>query len=309
MATTSQNSINSSTSTQNSSADYEMNIEDKTIKIGKYFDELLKLRLEWNEIDLKISKINHELYNLSHRLTDSERETRESTLKTEIDSLRRDRNKKKIQIAKLNRNIEKEIKKIKNEIENLDTLENVNKFRRMKDDVKESYKLKRRTTQSNRTGFNYMHIDLKNKSISEIESKMKSVKDEVDDLFRTYKNKTKEFIDIKKKYHEEVVRLEDVDKTMSDRFWGRRNFEFNPSINSNNSRERLHIIKGIVKNKTKELEVIEREIEKKLKEEEDLISKHKEEYNEMNWGGRKSIKNKYKAKKNSRKTMKRTSRI
>ena len=38
MATTSQNSINSSTSTQNSSADYEMNIEDKTIKIGEYFD-------------------------------------------------------------------------------------------------------------------------------------------------------------------------------------------------------------------------------------------------------------------------------
>jgi hypothetical protein len=151
-----------------------------------------------------------------------------------------------------------------------------------------------------------MHIDLKKKSISEIESKMKSVKDEVDDLFRTYKNKTKEFIDIKKKFYEEVVRLKDVDKTKRDRSRGRRTFEFNHTINSNNSRERLHIIKGDVKNKTKELEDIEREIEKKLKEEEDLISKHKEEYNEMNWGGRKSIKNKYKAKKNSRKTMKRS---
>jgi predicted nucleic acid-binding Zn-ribbon protein len=301
MATTSQNSINSSTSTQNSSADYEMNIEDKTIKIGEYFDKLLKLRLDWNEIDLKISKKNYKLYNLS----DSERETRESTLTTEIVTLRRNRNKKNRQIEKLNTKIEKKMKEIKNEIENLDKLENVNKFRRMIDNIQERSKLKR-TTQSNRTGFNSMHIDLKKKSISKIESKMKSVKDELDDLFRTYKNKTKEFIDIKKKFYEEVVRLEDVDKTMSDRFWGRRNFEFNHTINSNNSRERLNIIKGIVKNKTKELQDIEREIEEKLKEEQDLISKRKEEYNEMNWGGRKSIKNKYKAKKNNRKTMKRS---
>jgi hypothetical protein len=99
---------------------------------------------------------------------------------------------------------------------------------------------------------------------------------------------------------------------MRDRFWGRRKFELNPNDKKGNRRERLliierlNIIKGIVKNKTKELEDIEREIEEKLMEEEDLINERQKEYNEMNWGGRKSIKNKYKAKKN-RKTMKRTS--
>ena len=98
MATTSQNSINSSTSTQNSSADNEINIEDKTKKIGEYFDELLKLRLDRNEIDLKISKKNYKLHNLSHRHSE-----KRETLNTELDSLRRNKN-------KIDRQIEKKMK-------------------------------------------------------------------------------------------------------------------------------------------------------------------------------------------------------
>jgi chromosome segregation ATPase len=185
MATTSQNSINSSTSTQNSSADNEINIEDKTKKIGEYFDELLKLRLDRNEIDLKISKKNYKLHNLSHRHSE-----KRETLNTELDSLRRNKNKIDRQIEKKMKETEEKMEKIKNKIENLDTLENVNKFRIMKDNIQKSSKLKR-TTQSNRTGFNSMNIDSKKKSISEIESKIKSVKDELDVLFTTYKNRTK----------------------------------------------------------------------------------------------------------------------
>jgi len=306
---TRQRSRSNSTSTQDSSTEsYVMDIEDNIEKITTYFNELLDLSLQDNKIGLQIRTLNSKLLRIRdnpfiqalpvNRQIIAERniERTKGKLEQKINTLRRERREFYQKINILNRKIEEKANEIKNEIRNLQNVDNVNKFKIIKVNLEKSSRLQS-TTKVHRTVMNKMHID-------RIEEDIESVKTDLHNLLEEYKSKTTEFIDIKILYHNEKIKLKIFTKNANDRSH-RALYQTN-----NEDDESLRHLEESVKTINGEFELIESEITEIEREIKNALNKeHKlmEDYRSITMGG--SIKNKYKVKKNSRKTMKRSSRV
>jgi hypothetical protein len=266
--------ISHSAPTPNTSEPFVQDIEYYNRVLDEYHEYLIKLQLTKKRLEIKIKseQATLEITKNNYLRTLFPQIWRQALIERDVENIKlldRENTKLITQLEKDEKQIKKRRKEIKTAINGL-TLYDEEIFRTMKRDIENKSK-------TLRTGFTSVGIK---KIIRKKRESIGYTKTHLDDLFTGYKKKAIELMDKKIEYCEQQIYL----------------------ILGNPDND-LHHLKNSIEEKRKEMKAIESSIEKALIKEHKLM----EDYMSITMGG--SIKNKYKVKKNSRKTMKRSSRI